>query len=206
MSCFHNSLMVLTWIKYIVILIQLITIPIVIHKVFNNLTATLVVAFINFIITIPVIVGDRMFFAQMKQLNKQINLLTSENERYESLNNKMTNKINLLEESNIKYRKLNKEFSNNIQNIRDECTALKMANKKLIIIQQQSQDLLNNLMSAGDEFKEFGDILNTAVNKNLSLTEKLNLLLNNLSKAKFSEMDKNNDGIISGHEFRNYFN
>lgn len=205
-SWFQNSLMILTIIKYVVILIQLITIPIIIHKVFGNLTATLVVAFVNFIITIPVIIGDKMFFVQMKQLGRQITRLSIENADYARLNKSLAEKISTLKINNTKYQKLNAELGNSLSRLDDRCAALKSANKKLLIIQKQSQELLNNLMNAGDEFKEFGNILNTAVNKNLNLTDKLSVLLNGLSGTKFAELDKNKDGVVSANEFSNYFN
>ena len=79
----------------------------------------------------------------------------------------------------------------------------KKSNIQLLEIQKQSQILVSSLMTSGDKFTDFGRILEDTTNKNLSLTEKLQILSSKLTKDMFERLDKNGDGFISKDEIDN---
>ncbi len=121
--------------------------------------------------------------------------------------------IGQMKEENAKFQKNNEELQSNLnilkehnEEIRKNLKTQKEANEKLLIIQKQSQDLVMSLMKTGDDFKNFSQILETASEKNLQLTDKLNLLINGLTINKFKEIDKNGDGFIDLEELRAFKN
>lgn len=113
----------------------------------------------------------------IKTLNASIDKIGFENSRFNDENNKLTEAID----------------------------KMKLANTKLLEIQKQSQALMTSLMSSGDKFTDFGKILEESTNKSVSLADKMQLLINGLSKKDFDKMDVNHDGAVSAEEFNNYF-
>lgn len=83
-----------------------------------------------------------------------------------------------------KIEKQNKIFAENNAQMRNNLEMQEKANKNLLMIQEQSQELLHNLMHVGDDFNKFGEILEKTTKENISLTEKLKELIDTLSKKK----------------------
>lgn len=98
-----------------------------------------------------------------------------------------------------------KKFSDENFKLSENIEKQKEANAKLLIIQKQSQDLLAGLMSSGDKFTDFGKILQNTTEKNLSLTDKLQVLVSGLAQKEFKKIDINGDGVITENEMRVYF-
>ena len=100
----------------------------------------------------------------------------------------------------------NHQLSVNVQGITEECDKFRRANVQLLEIQRQSQTLLQSLMANGDRFQDFGKVLEDVTSRNLTLAERMQMLVNHLSEEEFHRMDTNNDGMVSMDELRAYIN
>lgn len=71
-------------------------------------------------------------------------------------------------------------------------------------IQINSRKLINSLMAAGDEYKEFNKIFEENVSQLQDTEKMLDILVNGLRKDIFHDMDEDNDGFITQEEYNRY--
>jgi chromosome segregation ATPase len=134
--------------------------------------------------------------AQALKLEADVRSLSEINKKIGQTADKLEADIKSLNEVNEKLEQQNEQLGNSLVKLKD-------ANKQLLLIQKQSQGLLENLMNAGDEFRDFSKLLGETTEKNLTLSDKLTLLVTELSHKKFHELDLDGDGIITHEEFHN---
>lgn len=114
--------------------------------------------------------------------------------------------IDDLTKANTQYAALNKEHADRITELNTSLTRQEKINRTLLLVQSQSQALLESLMQTGDDFKGFGKILSETTNKNLTLADKLSLLVSGMTKKDFEQMDVNRDGVVTFEEFSQFKN
>lgn len=153
---------------------------------------------------------NRKFSEENNKLSNNCKILETENIKFSEENNKLIESCKLLESTNNKFsdnlqllNEENKNLNNKLQLIGEENEKFRKSNIQLLEIQKQSQQLVSTLMISGDKFTDFGKILEETTNKNLSLTEKLQILTTKLSKETFKKLDKNGDGFLTIDELEN---
>lgn len=70
------------------------------------------------------------------------------------------------------------------------------------IIQDNANKLIQSLMSAGDDFKDFKDVIRESLNRIDNTADMLEVLATKMTGSKFSEMDADGDGVIDEEEMR----
>lgn len=138
---------------------------------------------------------NKKFSEENKQFKLEVSQMSEENKR-------LNNYIKQLNKETEKFTTTNENLIGQVNKMTEQLEEQKKINRNLVIIQNQSQELLNSLMSAGDDFNQFGEILKEATNKNLSLTDKLQVIMTGLTEKEFRRLDKNNDGFLTLDELR----
>ncbi len=128
----------------------------------------------------------------VNNLNSQVVLLTSANKSLQ-LN------IENLSKSNEEFAANNKVQALEIQ--------------KLLVIEDNAKNLINGLMSAGDDFANFGEILRKSTEKLEDVSTTMATLVREMQAEKrlldektgilFDDIDINNDGVITKEEWLN---
>lgn len=151
------------------------------------------------------------FFTSNKKLENENDKLEIHVESIEKNNKKFNKKINELNDSNFKLAseisdlgKLRSSLTSELQSLSTDNKTLHEHLKKMKSIQINSRKLINSLLAAGDDYKEFNKIFENNVHQLQDTEQMLNILVNDMRKNTFLDMDENNDGIVSQAEYNRY--
>jgi len=158
------------------------------------------------------------YHKENKHMKQNVDNLSKENSAYHKENKHMKQNISNLSKENdalsINVDNLNQasdEFSNHILNLNDsnlklsgDLEELEKQVLQLKQIQINSRKLINSLMAAGDDYKEFNKIFEKNVNQLQNTEQMLEALVNGLRDDTFMEMDEDHDGIVTPEEYNRY--
>jgi chromosome segregation ATPase len=171
---------------------------------------------------------NNTYVANNKALNDKIDLLTGENTRFKdsvtSLNqniNIMQSNLNGLQDQNTAFKANNQELQkrldeldNNNQALNQQTEDLRKTNQELNalgeqqkrqidslrLVQAQSKQLIQALMTAGDDFKQFQSTLSDSMSRIETTSDAMTMLLDKLGSNQFRAIDADNNGIITRDE------
>lgn len=72
------------------------------------------------------------------------------------------------------------------------------------LIQDNANKLIQSLMSAGDDFKDFKSVINESLDRIDNTADMLEVLATKMESDKFSELDKDGDGVVTAEEFNEW--
>jgi len=126
-------------------------------------------------------------------LQLRVTDITSATEKY-----KLENEV--LAQRTQEYKLANLDLSNNIQYLSAETNNLKQANMALALVQENAKKLISSLMTSGDKFNNFGEILRESLDHLDDTNTSMERLLINLKRASFQDIDTDKNGLISKEE------
>ena len=143
----------------------------------------------------------------LQKFRQQIARLSTEVDRLEEIEQELENTNRDLQGTNedlkgraMEYRDENKDFKSNNNVLSGEVAALQASNRKLVLIEKNAQQLIQSLMSAGDDFTKFAPILKESVGKMDDVNTSMERILYELASQKFDDLDTNDDGVVTQEE------
>jgi uncharacterized protein (DUF3084 family) len=143
----------------------------------------------------------------LQRFRQQIVRLSTEVDRLEAVEQELENTNKDLQGTNEdlkvrtrEYGAANKEFKEHNLELNNEVRALQESNRKLVLIEKNAQNLIQSLMQAGDNFTQFGPILQESVGKMEDVNTSMERILYELASQKFDDLDANDDGVITQEE------
>jgi gas vesicle protein len=142
-----------------------------------------------------------------QMLLKNINTLQDQCDDFQNANNAFVEENKILHERLNKFKSLNDDFAATNQSLQTKITELsgfseqqKRQIDSLRLVQVQSKQLIQALMAAGDDFKQFQSTLTDSMNRIENTSDALTLLLDKLQVNQFRAIDTNGDGSITHEE------
>ena len=103
-------------------------------------------------------------------------------------------------------RKTSDDLKSSVDRLSGEITQQDRQIESLRIVQNQAKQLIASLMTAGDDFKDFGSTIMASVDRIDNISAAMGVLLEKLTDGKFMEIDANNDGFITHDELKSWAN
>jgi len=145
--------------------------------------------------------------SEIKTLQETKKSLISNNITYAQQNAEYRDRLldlgtqnNNLRESVDLLSKTSQQVSDELQTFKEQNTTQARQIDSLRIVQQQSKQLIQALMTAGDDFKDFQSVLVDSIDKIQNTGDAMGVILEKLAGSKFSELDADGDGNISPEE------
>ena len=143
----------------------------------------------------------------LQRFRQQIALLSGEVDRLEKVEADLQNTNKELQVTNNdlkgrvdEFNRENEEFRNSNQQLNGEVQSLQDSNRKLVLIEKNAQQLIQSLMSVGDDFTKFGPILKDSVDRMEDVNTSMERILYELAHQKFEDLDTDGDGFITQKE------
>lgn len=153
-----------------------------------------------------------------QMLQSNISTLQDQNMQFKSNNLELQKHTVELQTINTELQKQTADFKINNQTLEQQTKDLQKINQELStfgdqqkrqidslrLVQAQSKQLIQALMTAGDDFKEFQSTLTDSMNRIENTSDAMTLLLDKLTTNQFRTIDTNNDGSITRDELQSW--